>query len=152
MSAPAPLVYPLAGLLAEPAGTERRYDIHGATIRLGAVVDRFAGLDVDARQRLVVDLDRHGDVDVAEAARACPGDCGREGGVDEDAAIRARDSQPAVDRLGQTQLARQRDRRAADLVAALGAGRLGEQARERVGQWSRRDHRGTIWPASSSRT
>jgi len=34
MSAPAPLVYPLAGLLAEPPGTERRYDIHGATIGL----------------------------------------------------------------------------------------------------------------------
>jgi uncharacterized protein len=34
MIAPAPLVYPLAGLLAEPAGTERRHDIHGATIRL----------------------------------------------------------------------------------------------------------------------
>jgi uncharacterized protein len=34
MSAPAPLVYPLAGLLAEPAGTERPYEIHGATIDL----------------------------------------------------------------------------------------------------------------------
>ena len=34
MSAPAPLVYPLAGLLAEPAGAERRYEIHGATIQL----------------------------------------------------------------------------------------------------------------------
>jgi len=34
MSGPTPLVYPLAGLLAEPAGTERRYAIHGATIRL----------------------------------------------------------------------------------------------------------------------
>lgn len=34
MSAPAPLVYPVAGLLAEPAGTERRYEIHGATIDL----------------------------------------------------------------------------------------------------------------------
>jgi len=34
MTAPAPLVYPLAGLFAEPAGTERRYDIHGATIQL----------------------------------------------------------------------------------------------------------------------
>jgi uncharacterized protein len=34
MIAPAPLVYPLAGLLAEPAGTERRYDIHGATLQL----------------------------------------------------------------------------------------------------------------------
>jgi uncharacterized protein len=34
MSAPAPLTYPLASLLAEPAGTERRYEIHGATIPL----------------------------------------------------------------------------------------------------------------------
>jgi uncharacterized protein len=34
MTAPAPLVYPLAGLLAEPAGTERRYDIHGVTLQL----------------------------------------------------------------------------------------------------------------------
>jgi uncharacterized protein len=34
MTAPAPMVYPLAGLLAEPAGAERRYDIHGATITL----------------------------------------------------------------------------------------------------------------------
>jgi uncharacterized protein len=34
VTAPTPLVYPLAGLLAEPAGTDRRYDIHGATLRL----------------------------------------------------------------------------------------------------------------------
>jgi uncharacterized protein len=34
MSAPAPLIYPLAGLLAETAGTERHYDIVGATIAL----------------------------------------------------------------------------------------------------------------------
>jgi uncharacterized protein len=34
MTAPAPLIYPLAGLLAEPAGTERRYEIHGVTLRL----------------------------------------------------------------------------------------------------------------------
>jgi uncharacterized protein len=32
MTAPAPLRYPLAGLLAEPPGSERRYEIHGATI------------------------------------------------------------------------------------------------------------------------
>ena len=31
---PAPLTYPLAALLAEPAGSERRYEIHGATIPL----------------------------------------------------------------------------------------------------------------------
>ena len=34
MTAPAPLIYPLAGLLAEPPGTERRYEIHGPTIPL----------------------------------------------------------------------------------------------------------------------
>jgi uncharacterized protein len=34
MTAPAPLVYPLAGLLGESFGTERRYEIHGATIPL----------------------------------------------------------------------------------------------------------------------
>lgn len=34
MIAPAPLVYPLAGLLGEPVGSERRFEIHGATIAL----------------------------------------------------------------------------------------------------------------------
>lgn len=34
MIAPVPLTYPLASLLAEPFGTERRYDIHGATLQL----------------------------------------------------------------------------------------------------------------------
>jgi uncharacterized protein len=34
MTAPVPLTYPLAGLLAEPAGTERRYEIHGPAIPL----------------------------------------------------------------------------------------------------------------------
>ena len=34
MSGHTPLVFPIAGLLAEPPGTERRYDISGATIAL----------------------------------------------------------------------------------------------------------------------
>ncbi|HET9851772.1 MAG TPA: DUF177 domain-containing protein [Candidatus Limnocylindrales bacterium] len=34
MTVPAPLTFPLAGLLGEPPGSERRYEIHGATIRL----------------------------------------------------------------------------------------------------------------------
>jgi uncharacterized protein len=34
VTAPAPLVYPLAALLAEPPGTERRYEVAGATIPL----------------------------------------------------------------------------------------------------------------------
>jgi uncharacterized protein len=34
MSGHVPLVFPLASLLAEPAGSERRYEIHGATVPL----------------------------------------------------------------------------------------------------------------------
>jgi DUF177 domain-containing protein len=34
MTFPAPLTFPLATLLAEPAGSDRRFEIHGATIRL----------------------------------------------------------------------------------------------------------------------
>jgi len=34
MTVPAPLTFPLASLLAEPAGSDRRFEIHGATIRL----------------------------------------------------------------------------------------------------------------------
>jgi uncharacterized protein len=34
MTVPAPLTFPLAGLMAEPAGSERRYDVHGVTIPL----------------------------------------------------------------------------------------------------------------------
>jgi uncharacterized protein len=34
MTAPVTLRYPLAGLLAEPPGSERRFEIHGATIPL----------------------------------------------------------------------------------------------------------------------
>jgi uncharacterized protein len=34
MTAPAPLTFPLAGLLAEPSGTTRTYEIHGVTIPL----------------------------------------------------------------------------------------------------------------------
>jgi len=34
MTAPAPLTYPLAGLLAEPVGSDRRFDVAGATVQL----------------------------------------------------------------------------------------------------------------------
>lgn len=34
MTGPAPLTYPVAGLLAEPPGERRHYAVHGATIRL----------------------------------------------------------------------------------------------------------------------
>lgn len=68
MTAPAPLFYPLAGLLAEPAGAERRYEIHGATIALpddlrlsepidGAVriVRTNRGVYVDAKLSTAID-------------------------------------------------------------------------------------------------
>ncbi|HLX35031.1 MAG TPA: YceD family protein [Candidatus Limnocylindrales bacterium] len=34
MTVAAPLTYPLAGLLAEPYGSTRRYEVHGVTLRL----------------------------------------------------------------------------------------------------------------------
>jgi uncharacterized protein len=49
MSAPAPLVYPLAGLLAEPPGTERRYEIHGATIPMPDDLPLAEPIDGDLR-------------------------------------------------------------------------------------------------------
>jgi uncharacterized protein len=45
MTAPAPLVYPLAGLLAEPPGTHRDYAIEGATIPLPEGMRLTAPLD-----------------------------------------------------------------------------------------------------------
>jgi uncharacterized protein len=47
--APAPLVYPLAGLLAEPIGADRRYEIHGATIPLPDDMRLVEPLDGEVR-------------------------------------------------------------------------------------------------------
>jgi uncharacterized protein len=49
MSAPAPLVYPLAGLLAEPSGAARHYEIHGATIALPEGMRLVEPLEGDLR-------------------------------------------------------------------------------------------------------
>jgi uncharacterized protein len=49
MTAPAPLTFPLAGLLAEPPGSERRYDIHGATIELPEGMRLVEPLDGELR-------------------------------------------------------------------------------------------------------
>ena len=73
MTAAAPLVYPLAGLLAEPAGTERRYDIHGATIKLPD--DLRLAEPIDGRLR-VVRTNRGVYVD-AELTTAIAGECSR---------------------------------------------------------------------------
>src|SRR5829696_1941022 len=49
MTFPAPLRYPLAALLAEPPGSERRYEIHGATIPLPDDLRLAEPLDGDVR-------------------------------------------------------------------------------------------------------
>ena len=46
---PAPLVYPLAGLLGESIGSQRRYDIHGATIPLPDEMRLVEPLDGEVR-------------------------------------------------------------------------------------------------------
>ena len=70
---PAPLVYPLASLLAEPAGTERRYDIHGATIQLPDYL-RLAE-PIDGRLRLT--RTNRGVYVAAELSTAIAGQCSR---------------------------------------------------------------------------
>src|SRR3954466_7646528 len=49
MTAAAPLTFPLASLLAEPAGSEGRYEIHGATIALPDEMRLVEPLDGDVR-------------------------------------------------------------------------------------------------------
>jgi len=73
MSGPAPLVFPLASLLAEPPGTERRYEIHGATIRLPddlRLVEPLEG-------RVRITRTNRGVIVDAEFATAIAGSCSR---------------------------------------------------------------------------
>jgi uncharacterized protein len=73
MTAPAPLVYPLASLLAEPAGTERRYEIHGATIPLPDDL----GLTEPIEGRLKVGRTNRGVIVDAELTTGIAGTCAR---------------------------------------------------------------------------
>jgi uncharacterized protein len=73
MSAPAPLTYPLAGLLAEPAGPERRYEIQGATIALPDGLHLTGPLD----GRLRVTRTNRGVLVDAELTTAIAGSCSR---------------------------------------------------------------------------
>ena len=73
MTAPAPLVYPLAGLLAEPAGTERRYDIHGVTLQLPEALRLAEPIEGTVR---IARTNRGVYVD-AELATAIEGECAR---------------------------------------------------------------------------
>jgi uncharacterized protein len=73
MTAPLPLIYPLAGLLAEPAGTERRYDIHGATILLPDGLLLTEPID----GRLKVTRTNRGVIVTAQLSTAIAGSCSR---------------------------------------------------------------------------
>lgn len=73
MSGPAPLVFPLASLLAEPAGSERRYDINGATIRLADDLRQTEPIE----GRLKVDRTNRGVVVDAALRTAIAGACAR---------------------------------------------------------------------------
>lgn len=73
MSAPAPLTYPLAGLLAEPAGSERRYEIQGATIPLPDGLQLTEPID----GRLKITRTNRGVLVDAELSTAIAGSCSR---------------------------------------------------------------------------
>jgi uncharacterized protein len=73
MTAAAPLVYPLAGLLAEPYGTERRYEIHGATIALPGDLRLVEPLDGQVR----ITRTNRGVLIDAKIATAIAGSCVR---------------------------------------------------------------------------
>ena len=73
MTVPGPLVYPLAGLLAEPAGAERRYEIHGATLPLPDDLHLAEPIDGTVR---IARTNRGVFVD-AQLATAIDGECAR---------------------------------------------------------------------------
>ena len=73
MSAAAPLIYPLAGLLAEPAGSERRYEIHGVRIVLPDDLRLMAPID----GRLRVTRTNRGVLVKAQLSTAIAGSCSR---------------------------------------------------------------------------
>src|SRR5262245_54491001 len=73
MSGPAPLVFPLAGLLAEPAGTERRYELHGATIQLPGDLRLTEPIDGNVR----ITRTNRGVLVDARIATAIAGTCAR---------------------------------------------------------------------------
>jgi uncharacterized protein len=73
MTAPAPLTFPLAGLLGEPAGTVRSYDIHGATIALPDSLELVEPLE----GRVDITRTNRGVVVKADVDTAIAGECAR---------------------------------------------------------------------------
>ena len=73
MTVPAPLTFPLAGLLSEPVGSERRYEIHGATISLPEDMRLAEPLDGELR----VSRTNRGVLVDATISTAIAGSCSR---------------------------------------------------------------------------
>jgi uncharacterized protein len=73
MTGPAPLTFPLAGLLAEPPGTVRTYEVHGATIPLPDDL-RLAG---PIEGRLVLTRTNRGVLMRADLDTVIEGSCSR---------------------------------------------------------------------------
>lgn len=73
MTAPAPLTYPLAGFLAEPVGTERRYDVAGVTIPLAEDLRLTEPLEGEVR----IARTNRGFLVEAHLAAAIAGSCAR---------------------------------------------------------------------------
>ncbi|MEZ0240024.1 MAG: DUF177 domain-containing protein [Chloroflexota bacterium] len=73
MTAPAPLTFPLAGLLGEPAGTVRSYEIHGATIAMPDGLELVEPLE----GRVDITRTNRGVVVKADVDTAIAGECSR---------------------------------------------------------------------------
>ena len=73
MTAPAPLTFPLAGLLGEPAGTARSYEINGATIALPDGLELVEPLE----GRVEITRTNRGVVVRADVDTAIKGECAR---------------------------------------------------------------------------
>ncbi len=73
MTAPAPLTFPLAGLLGEPAGTAHPYEIHGATIPLPDGLELVEPLE----GRVEITRTNRGVVVRADVSTAIAGACSR---------------------------------------------------------------------------
>lgn len=73
MTAPAPLTFPLAGLLGEPAGTARSYEIHGVTIPLPDGLELVEPLE----GRVEITRTNRGVVVRADIDTAIAGECSR---------------------------------------------------------------------------
>ena len=89
--------------------------------------DDVTGVEIDRRQCLFFDRDVYRDLDVADAATAFGSQAGIELGDDEEAAVRPRKPDMTLDRVGQTEVVAEIDRRAGDNIVSGGPGLVVEE-------------------------